>query len=424
MTLVALPTLLVDAGFSLGASTSTYLTLDDAARGKLNTATLGPDEVWTDISPYLHGTASITRGSQRVGAPIVRYDPGTASVVLNNLDRRFDRNNLDGPYVAAGISQVTPMRALRIRAVWDSVTYNLWRGFADDWPLDYIGPEDAIATFIGTDATKVLQGKSRGAVAPVGGGETSAARIARILDSAGWSATDRLISAGGVTVQETTLEGGVLDELQLVGDTEIGEVYIDGAGRVVFRTRTALITDTRSNISQATFGDGPGELPYESVKVSTDDATFYNEIRITRVGGTEQVVSDTASTTLNLAKTYPRDDLIYTTDADARTAATWLLGISKNPEIRFDQLVLDSVNDPAGLLPHMLGREIGDRITIIKRPAVGPPIQQDEWIRGINHEIGADSWRTTWTLQSSTKSLHFMTLDDATAGQLDSTALG
>lgn len=418
-----LPTLLADAGFTLGASTSTYLTLDDAARGKLDTATLGPDEVWTDISAYVLRNASITRGSQRVNQPIVRYDPGTARVQLDNTDRRFDRTYLAGPYVAAGISQVTPMRAARIRALWDGTIYNLWRGFADDWPLEYRGPRDSIATLLGTDATKVLENNKRGAVAAVGGGETSGARIGRILDSAGWSATDRLISSGGVAVQATTLDGGVLDELQLVADTEIGEVYIDGAGRVVFRTRTALITDTRSNISQATFGDGPGELPYESVGVATDDATFYNEVRITAVGGVEQVVSDTASTSLNLTKTFERSDLIYSSDADALTAATWLLGISKNPEQRFTQLVLDAVNDPAGLLPHMLGREIGDRITIIKRPTVGDPNQQDVWIRGINHEITEDSWVTTWTLQSSTKSLDFVTLDDAIAGQLGNNAL-
>src|SRR5688500_4635477 len=98
------PTLIVEVGFVSSASTSSYLFLDDSARGKLNTGTLAPADVWTDVSSYvIH--ANVTRGSRRADGPLVRYEAGQASIVFKNDDRRFDPTNTAGPYSAAGVSQ-------------------------------------------------------------------------------------------------------------------------------------------------------------------------------------------------------------------------------------------------------------------------------------------------------------------------------
>lgn len=254
MTLDILPTLIVEVGFS-GPGTGTYLHLDDVVRGLLDTGTLAPTTLWTDVSEWVTSWRT-SRGATRVAGPILRYETGTATIVLRNDDRRFDPTNLAGPYVSGGVTQVEPMRAVRIRTTWDGVTYPIWQGYADEWRVAYDGPDSSYVILTAFDAFAVFASYDRGAVAAVGAGEDTGARIGRILDSINWPDEDRLISTGDSTVQATTLASNVLAELLLTADTELGELFMDSRGRVLFRNRLALLEDDRSATPQARFGEG------------------------------------------------------------------------------------------------------------------------------------------------------------------------
>ncbi|MGI5493789.1 hypothetical protein [Microtetraspora malaysiensis] len=423
-----IPQIIVEIAFPVGASTGTALQLDDTARGKLDTGTLAGDTTWVDVSPWVRAV-STRRGASRANTPILRYEPGTATIALDNSDRRFDPTNLSGPYVVAGRSQVTPMRAVRIRAIWNEVTFDLFRGYADSWDITWWDPDDSEAVVQCTDAFKVLANNDRIPVEAVGDGELSGTRVNRILDSVDWPRTDRLIDTGDTVLQGTTLQGDALTELQLTADSDLGELYVDGAGRLVFRGRYGVTTDERSNLSQATFGDaGPdsGELPYDldGLAISYDDQQLINLARIGRANGTVQTAQDLASQSKYLVRTFDRTDLLMASDADAASVATWIIKISKEPELRFDAIIIDPDLDPDVLYPQLLGREIGDRITIIRRPpGGGDPIKRDVWIRGISHEAQPEQWKATWSLQAATKTMLFVKLDDPVAGQLDDNAL-
>jgi hypothetical protein len=584
------PTVRLEVAFEDGAGTGTGLTLDDPSRGKLDAGTLGGGStsapVWTDLRAWLR-SATINRGSSRVDAPIVTYEAGQLTAVLDDVDGRFDPNNLTGPYteettqlsgervtlnansdfesgtggwtgfgctftqandqvyagswsgklvptgtdlfvsidsdpvavtegytytgrarvrcaqarnilikidwysvaggppmsssfstyiaLAAGTwtpinftavappgavtatfvplmdgtppvshvlwvdeaelahmpykraTQLTAMRAVRVMAEWDGITYELWRGFADQWEPSYSpGSAYSECTLTATDASKVLAGIDRTALTvPVGGGEDSGARVDRILNSAGWPAGDRLVAAGDSTLQPTPLEGDAWAELQTVSQSELGEVYIDGGGRLVFRNRLAYLTDARSNTSQGTFGDSVGELSIEDLATSSDDATFFNEVAVTRAGGVEQVAEDLDSQELYYRKTYrPPAEPLLETDEAALGYAHWLLHIASEPELRFTELTTNPAAGPADLWPHALGREIGDRITVRRRP---PPdqalIERQSFIRGVRHEFTDESWKTTWTLQDATRYGSFFVLDHPELGVLDFNAL-
>ncbi|HEY9474896.1 MAG TPA: hypothetical protein VIS06_13715, partial [Mycobacteriales bacterium] len=437
------PALSIQAAFTVGASTGTLLHLDDPTRGLLDTGTLGDgsqeEPTWVELADRaVEGQGSIVRGSQRVDSPIVQYDPGTLSIPLANHDRHLDPANLDGPYVdpGTGKTRVTAMRAVRVRATWANVTYELFQGTADGWDVTYQDPGQSVTALTATDGMKVLAGNSRPAVAAVGDGEDTGARVNRILDAAGWNTEDRLVDEGDTFVQPTTLDGEVLAQLQLVADSEIGELYVDGGGRVRFRARNALLTDTRSNTSQAIFGDAGDELPYKDLAISTDDATFFNQVRVTRAARetaegdppdvpVEQTADDTASQALFYAKTFvPSTAPILRTDADTAAYAQWLLAVASEPELRFTELTFEPAVQPADLWPQALGREIGDRITIIRRPpGGGSPIEMDCFIRGITHEFGGESWVTKWVLQSAERYGGFLVLDDVLLGRLDGNRL-
>lgn len=379
---------------------------------------------WTNVTPWGRRGITTRRGSSRVESPIIRYEAGTASAALNNTDRRFDPTNLAGPYVSGGRSQVTPMRPIRIRATWDSITYDVFRGFVDLWDVDWVADLYSEVTVRATDGFKVLRNRKRPAVTPVGAGENTGARITRILDSAGWSATDRVIATGNSTLQATDLEGDALSELQAAAESEIGELYIDAAGRVVFRNRHALLLDTRSNTVQATFGDPPTVAAPCEARINTDDATLYNEIRVQRTGGVEQLVGDAASQAEFLTRTYQASDLLLEDDSIVANYAGWILYVSKDPEVRFDTLVIHAHAAPATMFPLVLGREIGDRIKIVRRPpGGGAPIIREVFIRGISHEVTPATWITAWTLQSATKYGSFLVLDHPVLGMLDQNAL-
>ncbi|MBO4272378.1 hypothetical protein [Microbispora triticiradicis] len=373
--------------------------------------------VWTDVSSWLQAPMSIRRGSTRVDSPVIRYEPGVATVRLKNSDRRFDPTHLSGPYVSGGVSQVTAMRPLRIRALWGINDVGLFRGYIDVWDIDWIATVHSVVTVTATDAFKILANKKRIAVdPPVGAGETTGARITRILDSAGWSGTDRDIATGNSIVQATDLSGDALSELQRVAESEIGELYVNGLGKVVFRNRHALLLDSRSANVVATFGQSvTSPAPFE-VRLNTDDATLWNEVIAQRAGGAERTAGDSASQTKNTTRTYQKSDLLLESDVDVGNWAQWVLYISKDPEVRFDEIRIHVHADPANLALPAIGREIGDRIQIWRRPpGGGSPIVRDCFIRGVAHEVTQATWVTTWTLQSATRYIsNFFLLNSGT----------
>jgi len=594
MALRGMPAIVVEAAFVAAAALDGVLHLDDPARGVLDQATLGPENAVADISQFAR-EVQISRGADRVTGPVVTYDAGTASVVLDNRDRRFDPTNLAGPYVVAGRSQVVPMRVLRIRARWGSTanmvinpwfeddldgwepgpgtavertvevpaqfgmhtlalrtgatnvatlavatteggfeprvgdgqtvtlsvymcipaevfptvtgvtfsgvsgrpgvdaipatpagmpstpdtwerlvvtttvapgatmhgvtitvhtdgtlptgatvayldgvqvvaqpwpdawepperTYDLAYGYADQWEVAWNDP-DATTTVTLSDAFKIFnQVMLTASDEPVGGGDLSGARIHRVLDAIGWPSDARDIDPGESTLQATDMDGDALELMRAAAEAEIGDLYMSPAGLVRFRDRAALFTGLRSRHPIAVFGDGPGEIGYRDVVIATDDATLANRITITREGGTPQTVDDIESQAEFLPRTYTRDGLLLESDNDALAYAQFILYQTREPELRFEQLVLRPLRDRGRVLPVVLGAEIGDRLRIRRRPPGGGLIERDVIIRGISHEITPGDWQTTFSLQSATR-LAFFVLDDTTLGRLDENAL-
>src|SRR5262249_34604015 len=86
--------------------------------------------------------------------------------------------------------------------------------------------------------------------------------------------------------------GPPLDELQLTNETEMGELYIDGNGFLVFRSRSQFFTDTRTRTSQATFGDNPNAT---GTSFLTGDASGFEGGIANWAGQTNITISQTAA---------------------------------------------------------------------------------------------------------------------------------
>ena len=438
------PQIIVEAGFTpAGPGTGvTDLILGDAVNGLLGTGTLGISTVWTTLNGYMpDGTpivqsVTITRTSTRQQGPLTTYEAGTCTIELANSDARFSPENLAGPYVIGGVTQIRPMIPVRVRATWGSSGYSLFYGYVRSWtpPTAQLGPDYDYIVVQATDAFCVLAGVTIPAASITGAGELSGARVNRILAAAGWYATAQGLSdvdAGQSHVQGTTFGATALSLLQLTADSEIADLYADPAGRVTFRDRHAPLTDARSTTVQAVFGDTAGtahpagtELPYTEITRPDDDTTMGNDIQATISGSSSmQQAKDAPSIARFLfPRTYERSDLILQADADALGWAQYVLAISKNDESRFDALTIQADGQPDDLFPQVLGRDLGDRIQVWRDPPGMAAFSKDCFIRSITHTITVDGWVTEWGLQNAAR-YSFMVLGDPILGVLGSNAL-
>lgn len=367
---------------------------------------------WVNVTDYVRGF-STRRGRSH---ELSRVEAGTAIVRLSNRDRRFDPSYAAGPYYP----NVIPMRRIRIKAVDGATTYYVFSGYIERWPQTWKGTEDAEVTITAVDGFEPLR---QLAVTTSYSSEVSSARISNVLNDAGWSATDRAISIGQSSVQASTLtETSALQHIMDVVEAEQGSFFIDGAGNAVFHDRHTRLK-TPYTTSAGVFGDDGSELPYRDFIVSYDKDEIRNHIRVTRPGGTTQTVTDATSVTRYFKRSYVADPIL-TTDNEALSMAEWLLSRFKDPKLRVSEIEL-SARMGSTVAEHILERELGDRITTLRRvPGGGDPIEQDSFIESINHDVKRDKngwqWVTRWSL-SPADNFTYWTLGDSANGVLGTT---
>ena len=268
-------------------------------------------QTFTDVSAYVR-EFSIDRGRQH---DLADYQTGTASVLLDNSDDRFNPLNTSSPYYdsSAGVSKITPFRQMRISAVYDSTTSVLFRGFITSYPESFGGQgSDSSVRIRCVDAFKIFNLNTIGnrgwklglsgfsnigtstRLGYVDAQEKSSVRIGRLLDAFGWSSSDRAISTGDLDVQSgVSVDTNLLTALKDVETAEQGQFYMSADGKATFRDRN--YKRTQQFTSQATFGNGVGELPFSDVITTLDDSKILNIVSVTRKGGSEQLLSDSNS---------------------------------------------------------------------------------------------------------------------------------
>jgi hypothetical protein len=112
-------------------------------------APLDTSPSWTDVTTFVRGF-DINRGRS---SEFTTYGPGTASIVLDNRDRRFDPEHTTGPYYG----DLNPMVPIRVQTTYSGTTYTMFYGFVQGWPTAYNQSNtDAVASVTAVDATRLL----------------------------------------------------------------------------------------------------------------------------------------------------------------------------------------------------------------------------------------------------------------------------
>lgn len=360
-----------------------------------DTGTWGPDVAWTDISEYVQEISTF-RGRSRESD---RYQTGSATLTLKNLDGRFTPANLSGPYVAGGVSQIRPRVPVRVSATWDSVKYPLFYGRVESWQDQYpMFGYNAVTIASAVDGLAELAAFDGAEQVSQGAGETSGLRIHRILAHAGWT-LDTNIAPGTATMQATTLAQDAFTEAALTTDSEGGALWAEADGSIVFEDRYALIENARSNTSQVAFGTTV-VITDPVVEYSSD--TLHNIVAIARVGGTQYETSDLESRALYGDRAWSRNDLICEDDDQVASLAEQLLATWKAPEYRVVEATVFGVRSPAVHWPHVLGRRIRDRASVTATVHVsGVTVARNVFVDGVAHNIRNKDWSTTFYFGSA-----------------------
>ena len=366
---------------------------------------------WTDLSDRATETASVHQGRQRL---LGRTETGSASAELANLDRGLDPTV--NPEVKPGVH-------FRMQATRGGTTYDLFRGFARSWGQIWpqhvlahvkVEAEDAFALMAryeleGESIAEMLSGDHLREVLTLYGwppsGSIPVGKTWWRLGTVGFSELGtstflgeslNRIDDGTETIMALDLNGNLLDHLLNVAEqTEGGTLYMGPGGDVVFKPRPSPFDP-----SVATFGDIPGELRYVDLPLNYDDTELYNDVRLTRRGDSipsvakDQVAIDAGAPPRTLALS----DLLFATTTQADEAAVRLLARHKEPILYPRRMVLHpGSNSP--LWPVILGRELGERITVRRRPpGGGATIELDCLILGITYDVKPEDWTITWDL--------------------------
>ena len=177
----------------------------------------------------------------------------------------------------------------------------------------------------------------------------------------------------------------------------------------------------------ATFGSdiAGGELPWVGqLGISYDRSTLINLVRASR--DAEDALVFESGDEISRARYGDRGpDTFQLPLADDGQVATWadyVRAKEAQPKLRFTSVTVDARVNEAAIYPHILGRDFGDRIAVVRRPP-GAVESREAFIRGIRHTFTApNSWQTSWELEHAPTGSPFI-LDDPDRGRLDHNVL-
>lgn len=291
---------------------------------------------------------------------------------------------------------VLPLRRVRSMATLDggSTWYDLFQTFADierAWQRDESRPGAISVDLPGNDAFDLLS------LAAIPDGSSlseqySGERIDALLDLVGWPAAMRDLDTGKELVQAIAAgdkDGSTaLSLMQAAEVTEPGHLFVDEHGYVVFHDRQRRLASPYT-VSQATFCDSDNQsgsrIPYASLK--TGGSRIVNDHRVEAPGMDTQRVSDATSLT-SFARRTKTTSTLHTSNAKSLAAGNWLLAGTKDRYTRYEELRLVPGED-SDIWMQCLGRDIGDRITVIRTPFGADDAITSDWhIESIALDIG------------------------------------
>lgn len=411
------PHLGVSIDFANGPAFGNPLILDDPST-PLGTGILAdaPADV-VDVSDIAI-RVSIRRGRNRV---LNSFEAGTATVVLEDENGDYNPQNTSSPYYG----KLLPLRKIRIWADYDdgggTDRYYLYSGYIVSFDNTFRLGNDEVSTvtFQCVDAFRLLQNVQISTVAGSSAGQTTGARIENLLDLASFPVSQRLIDVGDTTVQaDPGTSRSLLAACQNIEQTELGGFFIDDEGNAVFLSRSTV--SEKADETPLLFNDDGTNISYQSIDFAYDDTQIFNDITVTRLGGTAQNVQSTSSIETYFIHSGSRSDLLMQTDAEALDQASMLLNARENALLRIDSIGLNLMDSTASnRIVAGLESDLFTLINVTKTGQASSTFTLELFVQGIQHDITPNTWTTRFL--TAEPIIQAFILDSAIQGLLDGT---
>jgi hypothetical protein len=224
--------------------------------------------------------------------------------------------------------------------------------------------------------------------------ETTTQRFNRIIAETPFSSA--LCSAPaspGATVLEINYGAAfAAPELRLVAASESAPIFVSKAGVLTMYQQEQQFTQTRSVVSQVTYGTGGTDMG-QLFELMPDGDSVRNEANVNMSQGGVYTQKNTASIAAYGTASESIDTQVQTLE-DAQTVASYAANFGGNvyPRLSPVQVVLDAANNWS---PTM-ALELMDRITVnAQPPSGGNAINVPMLVQNIRHDAQPGLWQTT-----------------------------
>jgi hypothetical protein len=378
---MALPAqIAVSFDFSSGATFAGNFTLGDSKLGVLGTGTLAADQPAAPVIDLTPNTYQISikrdRNLQRD-----QYEAGTCTVRVLDPLSYFNPQNTASPYYG----YLQPLRKVRVSATTATTQKFLFSGYVTEYRYTYpVNQDTGYVDLICSDAFRLFQMANVTTIATTPAGQDTGTRINKILDQVSFPSNMRTISTGlNTCIADPGTSRTSLAAIKNAEFSETGAFYMDGQGTAIFKNRSEVLNSLSAS---STAFNQTGGIPYRNLKFAFDDKLIINQANLARVGGTTQVVSNTASVNKYFPHSVTQTDLVAETDAIVANIAAEYVATRQETSIRIDEMVIDLL-DPAVPTDTMINMQFFDNLLIQNIQPDGSLLTKNLQCQGISWDI-------------------------------------
>jgi hypothetical protein len=259
----------------------------------------------------------------------------------------------------------------------------MFYGFVEKWrqvwaPIPAPNPDASVIVSV-VDAFKVFSLQKNGGTAAVP--RFSGDLVNDMLNVMGWPADLRRIETGRFVVQDPAAIGpsSRLEAFRNIDDSEGGLLFMGPDGAVVFTSADHVFSNPPA--PDQVWGDEPPERDYGDIVVDYDETVLWNDVTVTSPG----LVDAPASDPLSIERYLTRDSSLSTVlnyRSDMQTRAFEYVARFSEPRREIVELEVGRRDDLDWKT--LLQKSLQDRVTVRRRPAGEPMIEQDSVIEGIS----------------------------------------
>ena len=370
--------------------------------GKLGTFTFGisqlgsTDVLGTTVSNWVAlpttdiRSISIRRGRTREDQA---NQPGTLTLTLDNRSGTYDPDNASSTYTWNGYTILTAGLAIRVKATYSATAYTIYTGYLE--LIDSDMTLDPVAVFSCTDALAILARRVISIAAP---SETTSARVDRVLDAVGWSATDRSLTSSR-TLSAKTVTDTALALSEVASTSDFGRLFASRDNKIVLQPYESLFT----NPFRITLSDSRanGTIEYDNIVSNPGAKYLVNTVSVT--DGTGAISTATNTESISRYGTYQRSVDTQLAPATSSPSALAQLIADKNalPSTRIDSIDFLAVGLDASVWSGLLQSELGDNVNVERTSVDGRARVFTSLIESIDHDITPTDWRVHFNLSPS-----------------------